>query len=755
MNPSRRHLLLILAAMLAPTLRAASPKLPGARPVIEAIEYPSLQAALDAVPREGGMVRLPPGEFVITEPLIVRHEDFRLEGAGTATHIKNANTHGQPAIVLRSDAFDEKLPTQRKPLWRVTLANFRLTGNEQSGHGLEAIWINELFIQGVTISYHGGDGIRSHFCVEDMRLNDSLITYNKGAGLRAQGNHDTIVSACQFEENRDGIVFTDGFNLTLSGNNIDDHLRHGVVIENTMGSLVTANMIEQCDGTALVLARDAYGITVTGNIFAQNFGGGVDLRDAHGIPITGNTFVRCKQFGVRVSTHSGRSVINGNTFCDTFAGEGPRQSGPRRDDSNINAAAGILLEATRDITITGNSLSGLVTKPLTKIGENERILYENNQTVACADVDAKVTKSFRTGPVSPLSVNASALEVAAVLHDESAFAGAHDIAVRDGLAYLAGKGGSLAIVDVKQPSAPQLLWSVRDKQKYDEAETVLPLGPNRLLVGTRDVVLFDVTRPAQPQPMATINDRVNLINGFARLGDVVFGANKLGTIFAVDVAAPDTIKLLGSRETRESGELGSPHDAAFCGDLLVVVSPEGFGSKSRPGRLGVYRVADAKTGHVLPTAQWTLVGRLEHPRLAGANRVVTRGKYACVGSSLSLSEGRTDDLRSNVSVIELSDPAKPRLRGSFDFPDARGPNGLAIAGSVVFAAGGQTVQAIDVSTPEMPKEIGRCHAPSTFPGGADDGHDLAYANGHLFVTAQTSNSLVILRVGDELRRGIP
>ena len=31
------------------------------------------------------------------------------------------------------------------------------------------------------------DGIRSHFCVEDMRLNDSLLTYNRGAGLRAQG----------------------------------------------------------------------------------------------------------------------------------------------------------------------------------------------------------------------------------------------------------------------------------------------------------------------------------------------------------------------------------------------------------------------------------------------------------------------------------------------------------------------------------------------------------------------------------------
>ena len=40
------------------------------------------------------------------------------------------------------------------------LSNFRITGNEQSGHGIEAILVNEILIQGVTTSYHGGDGIR-------------------------------------------------------------------------------------------------------------------------------------------------------------------------------------------------------------------------------------------------------------------------------------------------------------------------------------------------------------------------------------------------------------------------------------------------------------------------------------------------------------------------------------------------------------------------------------------------------------------
>ena len=40
------------------------------------------------------------------------------------------------------------------------------------------------------------------------------------------------------------------------------------------------------------------------------------------------------------------------------------------------------------------------------------------------------------------------MKVVAVLHDDTAFAGAHDIEVRDGIAHIAGKGGSLALVDV-------------------------------------------------------------------------------------------------------------------------------------------------------------------------------------------------------------------------------------------------------------------------------------------------------------------
>ena len=726
------------------SLAQTTSKLAGAHAVIDAAKYASLQAAIDAVPLSGGMLRLPPSEFIITEPLIIRHQDFRLEGAGAASHIKNANTDGQPAIQIRSDEFDADNKNERKPLWRVMLDNFRVTGNDKSGNGIEAVWINELFIQGVTVSHHGGDGVHCHFCVEDMRLNDSLITYNKKSGLRTIGNHDSIVSANHFEENFDGVVFMDGFNLTLTGNNIDDHLRHGVVVENASASIITGNMIEQCNGTGIVLDRDCYGISITGNVFAQDFGGGVDLCDAHGIPITGNSFMRVKQCAVRVSKNSGRSTISGNTFSDSWVGSGPKVFGQRSGDPNLNNSTGVLLESAHDMNIAGNTFTGLTTKPITIAGECVHIELGNNSITGCTEVDAKLDVKVRGG---------DALEIAAILHDETAFNGAHDVEVDSGFAYVSGKGGSLATLNVKQAAAPNLLWSTRDPQAYEDAESVLPLRANQLLVGTRDVLLFDVSSRSKPKLLASLTDRkhIDKINGFALLNDIAFGANKEGHIIAVDVSVPDELKLFGSRNARELDSLSSPHDAALAGDLLLIVSPEGFGRNSKPGKVAIYRVADARTHRAFPADQWELVSTLVDKRLAGANRVMTRGHFAYIGSSLHTNDERTDDLKSCVSVVDLSDPAKPLLRASIGFPDSRGPNGLEVAGTIVYAAGGQTVQAIDVSNSDKFVELSHITSSVAFPGGADDAHDLVYRDGYLFVTAQTSHSLVVLRVGEDAR----
>ena len=264
---------------------------------IRAAEYPDLQSAFNALPESGGSIQLPAGSFKLEQPLVMHTENTLLVGQGPATHLINVNEQGQPAIILRPQ---NRMTDQTARIWRVQLENFRISGNPKSGDGILAEGINELSIHGLSIDHNGGHGINMIDCYEDPRIAHCLLTYNGFAGLNIRSGHDIIVSGNQFEENQDALRCIDSFNLCMNGNNLDDHLRHGIVIENTYGSVLSGNMIEECIGTAVILDRDCYGITISSNVIAHELAGGVDLRDAWGCTISGNTFTIVHQFGVRV-----------------------------------------------------------------------------------------------------------------------------------------------------------------------------------------------------------------------------------------------------------------------------------------------------------------------------------------------------------------------------------------------------------------------------------------------------------------------
>lgn len=349
---------------------------------------------------------------------------------------------------------------------------------------------------------------------------------------------------------------------------------------------------------------------------------------------------------------------------------------------------------------------------------------------------ASLFSAVLLGLASSLTAQPDGLTVVAVLQDETALAGAHVIRMHAGLAYVAGKSGSLAIINVAQPSSPELLWSDQNAETYEDAQAVLPLDHGRLLVGARELLLFDVREPSKPALLATLRERprIDQINSFARVGDTVYGASSNGYIFSADVSGTGKIRLIGTRAVRTRENLAGPHDVALAGDFLVVVDGGGFGRDTKRGRLVIYSVIDPVTRAPLAPEQWGSPTIATDRRFAGAHRVVTAGSFAYVGST------------NRVTVVDLSNPAKPGVRGSIAFPDDRGPSGLAVSGRIVFAAGGKTVQALDVSNPGQPRELARVTAPAAFSGGGDDAHDIAYHDGHLFITAQNSHALVVVRV---------
>lgn len=360
---------------------------------VDAAKYPSLQAALDAVPAGGGLVTIPPGNYEITQPLQVKTAETRIAGGGAATHIINKNTEGAPAFILRPPTLDTD---KQARLWRVQMADLRVSGNEKSGDGIFAEYIEELYFEGVSIDHHGGNGIHMVNCAEDPRVADCIITYNKKSGVEIHGGHDIVVNANHFEENQDALRCIDSFNLCMNGNNVDDHLGNGVIIENTYGSVVSGNMIEECNGTAVILDRDCYGITLSANVIAHHLKGGIDLRDACGCTISANTFVLVHEFSVRAGKGSERNTISGNTFCNSYTGAGKdKRPAEAKTPMGVDMGTGVMVEAgVRGLGINGNTFSGLKTPAVWSTGEVKSVLISSNLCIGCGRLASGMETSF-------------------------------------------------------------------------------------------------------------------------------------------------------------------------------------------------------------------------------------------------------------------------------------------------------------------------------------------------------------------------
>ncbi len=347
--------------------------------------------------------------------------------------------------------------------------------------------------------------------------------------------------------------------------------------------------------------------------------------------------------------------------------------------------------------------------------------------------------------LSGVSFGGEAFTLVGLLHDDVALNRAHDVELQGNIAYVPGKGGSLAIVDVSDVTKPRIVSSLLG---LEDAETVLPMG-DVLLLGTRDFLAVDVRDPRKPVVVKRISDRprIDRINGMALRGSHVLTANKSGYVGVFDVSTPANPMFVDALDTREKGGLKSPHDIAVFGDRIVVVNADHHG----PVHVQVYRVADLQTHRLLPVEQWQIEGSIVNndklsESLGGANRVALAGRYAGIGAFV----------RGRVGIVDLSNPTRLKQIANMPVADIDA-TGMTAVGRILFVAGGEAVEAIDLSNPALPVSIARYRGGKLFPTRRlmlgktprfDNAHDLVYRDGYLFVTAQNDNRLGILKVND-------
>ncbi len=365
MKPSHLILPLLGAGLLAGTLLhdrhiqaqpSASSTLPGATPAVEAIRFPTHPGGPRRPPARRG--RRPTSRWHVRDQQatsrLPRRRPARGCRDGDASE-KRQHRQGSPPSASSPRTLR---PIPRPMIWRVKLADIRVTGNPKSGHGIEAVNVNEFFLDGVTVSENGGDGIRMVNCYEDpgsaTRSSPttrrpgltSRMPRHRGLGQPVRGEPRRAPVCRRLQPVHDGQLprrpparrRRDREHVRLRGRRQHDRGVRGD--RHRPGPRLLRDHAErECDRP-----RDV---------------GGIDLRDAHGCTVSANTFTIVKKNALLIGPSSSRITVTGNNFSDSSIGDGA----VKREADDLDAS-GITLNGTSDIAVSGNLFSGVTPKAL-------------------------------------------------------------------------------------------------------------------------------------------------------------------------------------------------------------------------------------------------------------------------------------------------------------------------------------------------------------------------------------------------------
>jgi hypothetical protein len=149
-------------------------------------------------------------------------------------------------------------------------------------------------------------------------------------------------------------------------------------------------MIEECQGVAIILDRDCYGIAISANVIAHDASGGIALRDAHGCTVSANAFTIMGSDALNIGPKSGRITVTGNNFSNSYIGDDKVKR-----LANDRTAAGLVLDGTSGITIVGNLFSGVRPKALTAKGKpSTGIVFTDNVLIDTSGDHKKLDASL-------------------------------------------------------------------------------------------------------------------------------------------------------------------------------------------------------------------------------------------------------------------------------------------------------------------------------------------------------------------------
>lgn len=303
-----------------------------------------INEAISNLPSGGGIVRIKKGTYNLTGIVEILKSNVILEGEGTATLLRVANSANLGDVVRIGNGGTVSYTN-------ITVRDFMIDGNQAN----QTSGANSPLVLWGTTSYK-----HSRLTIENLWL-----TGAKQDCLKVIAIEDSVIKNCYIYSNTGTAIglFTSSQYISIIGN---------ILASNSYG--VYDNACNYCTMSGNVLRNNGYGIYVnsgwreiiTGNMFFTSTNYGVYLVGAQRVTVTGNHFYG-DNWGIVVGNSSNitkYNVITGNTIMYTtgigialYYGTGTTISNVITGNHIFGAGQhGIYLYASSFNTITGNAI---------------------------------------------------------------------------------------------------------------------------------------------------------------------------------------------------------------------------------------------------------------------------------------------------------------------------------------------------------------------------------------------------------------
>ena len=406
--------------------------------------------------------------------------------------------------------------------------------------------------------------------------------------------------------------------------------------------------------------------------------------DASIVPGTDNTY----DLGLTDSQRFAEGYFSGNVVVDTAIGVGtttpaasalidlystsqgflsPRMTATERDA--ITSPATGLLIYNRD-TDAFNTYDGTAWTTITSgvlWNSTGTAIYNTNSGNAGIGTSTPSEKFQLYGGNFLQTPGISTSSVKGTIDDETNLYAATSIAVSGRYAYVVSNNGdagkkNFAVVDISNPGAPAVVGSINDDTNLYNAYTVAVSGryayvvsDNAAVAGKKEFTVIDISNPAAPAVVGTIDDDVNLylalsvtVSGryaYVVSNNAAVAGKKEFTV--IDISNPAAPSVVGTID--DDTGLYKAASIAVSGRYAYVVNSDATAGKKN------FAVVDISN----PTAP-SVVGSIDDDtNLYLANSIAVSGHYAYVANSGSGSP-------KNFAVVDIGTPASPVVVGSIN-----------------------------------------------------------------------------------------